>query len=213
MDRRGHGQSQDAPAYRIEREYEDIARCIEACGPDPVDIVAHSYGALCAIGAARMGANINRLILYEPPIPAVADAYYSRDLIPAMQEALARGDRAEAFSLFLTGVLGLPQTVIAAMRRVSAWKGQTEMAPLVLRELREVDRFQLRADDYRSWTIPTLLLLGEDSPPQYHATADALQACLPGSAIEVLPGQRHAAMTAAPAQFAASVLRFLNAIS
>ena len=54
MDRRGHGLSGDAVAYAIEREYHDIACCIENSAHSPIDVVAHSYGAVCALGTARM---------------------------------------------------------------------------------------------------------------------------------------------------------------
>jgi pimeloyl-ACP methyl ester carboxylesterase len=97
------------------------------------------------------------------------------------------------------------------MQRVNAWREQIALAPLVLRELKAVERFRFVADDYAAWKIPTLLLLGGDSPAQYRATAKMLHASLPGGRIEVLPGQAHNAINAAPKLFADAVLRFLGA--
>jgi pimeloyl-ACP methyl ester carboxylesterase len=210
MDRRGYGLSGNAPAYAIEREYDDIACCIEAFGTQPIDVVAHSYGAVCALGAARLGAHINRLVLYEPPVPTAVGVYCPLDLIATMRAAIVRGDLAGAMSSFFTGVHGIAPDNVARMHRVAAWREQLTLAPLVLRELEAVGHLQFVPHDYTGWRIPTLLLLGGDSPPPYRATAELLHAALPGSRIEVLPGQTHNAINAAPKLFAEAVLRFLR---
>jgi pimeloyl-ACP methyl ester carboxylesterase len=211
MDRRGHGRSGDAPDYAIEQEYDDIACCIAAVAARPIDVVAHSYGALCALGAGRGGARIGRLVLYEPPVPAVHGDYYPAGVIPAMRAAIARGDTTGAMTEFLVGVHGMRAEDVVRMQRLGAWREQTAMAPLVLRELEAVDRFRFVAAEYAGWRIPTLLLLGGDSPAQYRATAEMLGGGLPGSRIEVLPGQGHNAINAGGALFADAVLRFLGA--
>src|SRR4051794_19341835 len=66
LDRRGHGASGDAEDYTIQREYEDIAALAKAIG-GPVDVLGHSFGAACVLGAAPSIPNLRRLILYEPP--------------------------------------------------------------------------------------------------------------------------------------------------
>ncbi len=210
MDRRGHGQSDDAPAYTIEQEYDDIACCIEAFSTQPVDVVAHSYGAICALGAAQNGARIRRLVLYEPPISSHGSSYCPPDVIPAMRTAIAHSDLVHAMTSFFTGVHGITLDNVARMHRVAAWREQCALAPLVLRELEAVGCFNFAQNDYAGWRIPTLLLLGGDSPPQYHMTAELLHATLPDSRIEILPGQTHNAINAAPKLFTSAVLRFLS---
>ena len=210
MDRRGHGESGDAPHYAIEREYEDVAACIRAFGPEPVDVMAHSFGALCVLGARRMGARVRRLVLYEPPIPAPDAPYYAGEIIPTMAAAIAAGDAAEALSLFLTGVHGMRPEDVARLRRLASWRGQLASAPRLMRELAAVHGFRFEPAEYTDWQIPTLLLLGGDSPPQYRATAAMLHAGLPGSRIGFLPGQSHDAVRAAPAMFVDAAVRFLQ---
>ncbi len=210
MDRRGYGRSGDAADYLIERDCDDIACCIEAISTQPIDVVAHSYGAVCALGAALLGAPIQRLVLYEPPIPTAAGAYCPPDVIPAMRAAIVRGDLTRAISSFFTGVHGVTADNLARMQRVAAWREQLTLAPLVLRELEAVGRLQFVPEDYTGWRIPTLMVVGGDSQPQYRATAELLYATLPSSRIEVLPGQTHNAINAAPKLFAEVVLRFLS---
>ena len=64
LDRRGRGESGDAPEYAIEREFEDLAAVVDSRGK-PSNLLGHSYGALVP-GAAPLARNIRRLVLYEP---------------------------------------------------------------------------------------------------------------------------------------------------
>ena len=77
VDRRGRGASPDPPGpYAIEREFEDIEETLEAIGGE-VDMLGHSYGAVCSLEAALISDHVRRLILYEiqrPIIQATARA-------------------------------------------------------------------------------------------------------------------------------------------
>ena len=210
LDRRGHGSSQDAPSYRLDREGEDIVACLDATGEARVDVVAHSFGALCALSAAAMSNRIRRLILFEPPIPTYPGAYYPAGLIDSMRDALARGQADEAVTHFVTGVFHPEPEELASMRNLTLWKDMCRTAPLMLRELEAVDAFKLDAQAYRSWTIPTLLVLGGESPPQYRATIERLNTILTGSRVVVLEGAGHSAMRTAPDLFAGAILDFLK---
>lgn len=63
MDRRGRGASGDVEAYAFEREWEDIAAVVDTIGGS-VDVVAHSFGATCALEATRLTRHVRRLALY-----------------------------------------------------------------------------------------------------------------------------------------------------
>src|SRR3954453_21074071 len=55
MDRRGRGASGSTLPYSIEREFEDVVAVAEevaAAAGRAVDLVGHSYGGRCALGAA-----------------------------------------------------------------------------------------------------------------------------------------------------------------
>ena len=71
IDRRGRGASGDAAAYTLEREFEDVTAVIEAIG-GPVDLLGHSFGAVCALAAATRTPGVRRLVLYEPLPTGVA---------------------------------------------------------------------------------------------------------------------------------------------
>src|SRR5437667_5494724 len=51
VDRRGRGGSGDAEDYSIEREFDDVAAVVDAIA-EPVFLLGHSYGAVCALEAS-----------------------------------------------------------------------------------------------------------------------------------------------------------------
>src|SRR5687767_1129250 len=59
MDRRGRGCSGDSAAYDLQREAEDVVAVIDSIG-EPVHLLGHSYGGLCAIEAALLTRNVRR---------------------------------------------------------------------------------------------------------------------------------------------------------
>src|SRR3712207_1323335 len=67
IDRRGRGGSGDSDDYAIEREFEDVAAVVDSFG-EPANLLAHSYGALCALEAALLTTNVRKLVLYDPGI-------------------------------------------------------------------------------------------------------------------------------------------------
>ncbi len=91
------------------------------------------------------------------------------------------------------------------------WQGRIKAAHTIVRELRAAEQYAFKPERYKTFTTPTLLILGGDSPPLFKAAIDELHAGIPGSQIAVLPGQRHAAMDTGTALFTTEVIRFLSA--
>jgi pimeloyl-ACP methyl ester carboxylesterase len=210
LDRRGHGDSGDAAAYGVEREVEDIAALVGAVGEGALPVVGHSFGALCALGAACEAGIVSRLVLYEPPLPARPGGYFGPELIPAMRGALQRGDADAAVEAFARAVFAASPPALAAMRRSDDWSKLCAAAGTTLRELEAVEA--LGRDPRRlAATVPTLLLLGGESGPPYRETADLLLGLMPAARLAVLPGQGHGAIDQAPRAFASAALAFLTA--
>lgn len=68
---------------------------------EPADLLGHSYGATVALGAAPLARNLRRLILYEPA-PGIRQA--DPDLLSRLEALLAKGEREQLLSVFLTEV-------------------------------------------------------------------------------------------------------------
>jgi pimeloyl-ACP methyl ester carboxylesterase len=207
MDRRGRGGSSDAPDYHLLREAEDVAAVLESIG-EPALVLAHSYGAVCALEAALLTDQIRKLVLYEPPIPT-GDAVYPPEVPDRMQALIDRGALEAALEVFMREVVRMPEHELAAYRQRPMWAGRIELAPTIPREL-TIDRaYRFEPGKYAELSVPTLLLLGGDSPPFLRRGTEAVDAALPNGTVVVLPGQQHIAMDTAPDLFMDAVLPFL----
>ena len=112
VDRRGRGLSGDAPGYDITREYADVAAVVDhvaRASGRAVSLYGHSYGAVCALGAALRTGNVERLFLYEPGFGAV---------LPPRREVL---DRVDELAVAGEQAIGMSADDVAAMRRQPNW--------------------------------------------------------------------------------------------
>ena len=213
MDRCGRGASSDRADYRTDAEFEDVAAVIGSVG-GPVDVVAHSFGALCALEATLRTNNIRRLVLYEPPIVAKAgtaeEAAGFEAVVAEIQQSIDRGERAAALETFFSKVLRRPDAEVARARGLPSWPARLALAHTLPRELRGSRAYRFDPKRFAEHRIPTLVILGGESPQRYKDTTALLQASLPGSKLSVLAGQGHGAIDGAPALFAATVLDFLD---
>lgn len=209
VDRRGHGRSLREGPYDLAREFEDIAALIDSL-PAPVDVVAHSFGALCTLEAALLAKNIRRLVLYEPPLPVEGHAIYSSADVAKLEALNAAGDREGILEAFFRGYVRVPEREFQLLRAAPAWASRLASAHSIPREIRAHEAYRFRPERFTSLKIPMLLLLGGDSPPFFAAALDLVRSALPHARLAVLPGQRHVAMDTAPDLFTKAVLEFLE---
>lgn len=202
--RRGRGDTDVTIGHRLQDEAADVVALIEAVG-EPVFLLGHSYGAHCALAAAlRAPERVRRLVLYEPPLPAVASA-------PALArlERLAAGHAWDDFAAtFFRDQLMVPAAEIDALRATPLWSPIVADAPASLGDLRALNACRFDAAACRRLTVPVLLQIGTESPRQLYVT-DALAESLPNVRIGELTGQAHEGMTTAPEMYAEAVTRYL----
>jgi pimeloyl-ACP methyl ester carboxylesterase len=210
MDRRGRGGSGDADIYALEREYEDVVALVETIGSS-LTLLGHSFGAVCALEAALRTRSVARLILYEPPPPGIPGTL-PQTSAERMRAHLARGDREEVVTTFLAEVAHVPPQEIAMLQTAPSWPGRLAAAHTILREIEQLEQSPpLDPQRFATFSTPTLLLLGGESPALYRTHTATLHTLLVRSQIVELPGQQHVAMTTAPNLFVQEVLRFLKA--
>lgn len=209
MDRRGRGSSGDAEEYAIQREFEDVAALVDSVG-GPVNLLGHSFGALCCLEAALLTPNIAKLILYEPPPPGIKGTL-PPGVTDKVQTALEAGDRESAISTFLLEVGRLTPTELEMLRSGPAWSARIAAAHTILREIQGLEALPLfNPERFASLTTLTRLLLGGNSAALYRDSIEQLQKALPNSTTVILPNQQHVAMNTAPDLFVREVLDFLT---
>jgi pimeloyl-ACP methyl ester carboxylesterase len=214
IDRRGRGASGDTLPYAVEREFEDVAAVAEALAADGargVDVVGHSYGGRCALGAALRTEAIRRIVSYEgaPTPPGVR---YGDDRLADELTALDRAGRHEdVLEAFMRRVVGMDDEALAAYRTDPVWPLRVAAAHTIPRELRaEAASGAAGLEALGAVRQPVLQLLGGDSRATFAAATAALDERLADGRIVVIPGARHAAHHTHPAAFVEAVTSFLG---
>jgi pimeloyl-ACP methyl ester carboxylesterase len=211
IDRRGRGASDDSSDYAVEREFEDIAAVVDAVterNGGPVDLLGHSFGGVCSLGAAALTPNVRRLVLYEPPVNPDA---VPPDLLQRLDQLLADGHREAVIEAFFREAVLMPEAELAVFRSLPAWQARVAAAHTITRELRAV--LSGTAFDPRraaAVTAPTLMLLGGDSPTLVQEETAMVADALPDVRVVVLEGQQHIAIDLVPELFARHVLDFVT---
>lgn len=207
IDRRGRGESRDTQPYALEREFEDVAAVVDAVGPE-VDVLGHSHGALCVLEAALRTANLRRVIAYEPASAPVPDGLMDR--IEALLDA---GKPEEAVITFVRDGVKMPPRELETWRSTPAFPARVAVAHTIPREFRAVEGYQFKPERFKHLQVPTLLLVGGESPSFFRKSIEHWHAALPNSRLVVLPGQQHVAMDTAPDLFLHEVRTFLAEVA
>jgi pimeloyl-ACP methyl ester carboxylesterase len=205
MDRRGRAPSGDAEGYSISMEADDIARVVEAIG-QPVTVLAHSYGALATLEALEQLKGVARLLLYEPPFIAATPGPASDEILRRMDSALEANDREKIVSIFLREQIGAPPEVLAAFQSSPMWPVVLQIASTLPREARSVNTPRDLAGRLTRCTIPTIMLLGTETPGRMRENSILVSQTVPGARLVMLEGQGHTAMMEAPDFFVDKVV-------
>lgn len=208
LNRRGRGESGDTDDYSYGQDIEDVAAVI-ASFDGPVDVFAHSHGAVMALEASLRVDNLRRLMLYEPHFAGTdADPYW-----PAVQKVAAHmgnDDREGAVLTYLREFFKIPEEVVQRQREhPENWPLWLGMAHTIARELVTARAYRFKAERFAGLELPVCVLVGGDSPDHMRASVERAQGAIKGANMVELPGQQHIAMTTAPDLVASAITHFL----
>ena len=213
IDRRGRGQSGDGQPYAIEREYEDVAAVVDWLAGRTgrsVDVLGHSFGGRCGLGAALLTTNLRRLVVYEgAPAPA-GRSFQDADLLARLDALSAAGDLDGVMATFMADVVGLSPDEVETYRQSPTWPSRAAAAPTAIRELRAEAGRDAASEPFAEIRIPILQLIGADSPEIFAGGTRELDALLVDGRLISLRGQKHAAHHTSPDLFVAVVEGFLD---
>ncbi len=201
--RRGRGETDATEGHSVEDEMEDVAAVVREVG-ERVFLLGHSYGAVCALGAAaRLPDNVRKLILYEHPWPNI-----EREQVTRLEKIAAGGDLSRMVETFMLDFLQVPPQEVEEIKTTPFWETWIVDAIPTLNDLRALVDYQFDAEKFRSLGMPVLLQIGTESPRDIYVT-DALATVLPDVRIGELAGQAHEGMTTAPEMYMEAVTKFL----
>lgn len=208
MDRRGRGVSGDREDYALAREWQDVAAVIDAIG-EPVNVFAHSFGAMCALEGALQANNLRRLCVYEPSVNRNSGNAKREFTIDEMARLCALGDRDGVVALHLGNIINASEETIDKQRsQKEAWAARMAMAHTMPRELQALREYRFDAQRFAAIGVPLLVLLGEKSVGHGPETARMLLDAVPGAEFLKLQGQGHFAMLTAPELLAQALIEF-----
>lgn len=202
MDRRGRGEGGPSMLHALEREFEDVVAVIEAAG-EPVDLVGHSFGAHCALGAAALvPEKVKHLVLYEPPPGNLAQA----ELAPLFDIT----DSSEGVERFMQHGIGMPPNQVTALKATPYWAFATGLWPSMAAEGRALTEHRFDSQRFSSLKMPALFLVGSQSEELLGGVLRELRPVMPHAENVTFEGQGHAANLTAAKVFAETVLEFLG---
>jgi pimeloyl-ACP methyl ester carboxylesterase len=103
----------------------------------------------------------------------------------------------------------MPDRELEIARAQPVWQARVAAAQTIPREMTLDEHYVFIPDRFENLSVPTLLLLGGDSPEIFKKATDLMHQTLPNSRIVTLQGQQHTAMNTAPEMFTSEVLKFL----
>jgi pimeloyl-ACP methyl ester carboxylesterase len=191
-DRRGRGNSTDAPPYAVEREIEDIEALITEAGGSAFVFGISSGAALAMEAAIKLGDKVKKLAMYEAPYNSDEAARLAwKAYRKQLAEVLAQGRRGDALALFMM-LVGMPADHLDRVRQHPLWPMWEAAAPTLAYDAAIMgEDASVPTEKAARVAVPTLVMDGSASFPFMHVTATALANAIPNAEHRTLEGQTH----------------------
>lgn len=193
-DRRGRGESGDAPHYAIQREVEDLEAVIaEADGE--VMVFGGSAGANLALEAALAGAPIGRLAVHEPYFRPQGYPRPPDDFMDHLKALLSEGKCGEAIEYWSTDFLELsPEQFMIWRRNPELWEENLARAHTLVYDAilcTMCSDYSVPVGRLAKLEMPTMVIRSDNTHDWLRAAAEATAAALPNCKVVSLPGGWH----------------------
>jgi pimeloyl-ACP methyl ester carboxylesterase len=204
--------------HSVRAEARDLELLLDRWNSAPAYVVGTSYGAYTALQMALSApGKVRALALTEAPVLPFADRIpggrqvreaFQRDVIRPADEAFRAGDIERAIALLTVGINGSgPGEAATAEGRERRMRNAQAMRALAL----STEAYPALDEELlRTFTVPTLLLTGEDTMPVHRVTTQALKGLLPRAPLKVVPGCGHGVHRDNPSAFNRTVLEFFE---
>ena len=215
-DRRGRGDSGDTQPFDKKREIEDIEALIDSLGGSAYLYGISSGAAVAAVAASTLGAQkVTKLALYEPSyILDNSHAPIPSNYMDQLRKMLSEGRRGDMVALFTIDAVGLPAEMVEGMKQAPFWGTMDQVAHTLLYDgafMVDNQRAKPMTDELRKTLaaieVPTIVIVGSDTIPFLHNTAEIVAKTISGAERRVLEGQQH---DVAPEAIAPVLIEFFN---
>jgi pimeloyl-ACP methyl ester carboxylesterase len=190
-DRRGRGDSGDAPAYAPAREIEDLAALLGEAGGSAALLGLSSGGAL-ALEAAAAGLPVTGVVAYEPPYVDDAGTRGGHEHEGRLKELLARGDRGGAVTYFMKDMVGAPTPIVLMIRLMPwVWRKLKAVAHTLPYDAALMTAFRVPRARFAMIRTPALVMHGSKTDTRLKEAAETIATAIPGAEHRELQDQTH----------------------
>jgi pimeloyl-ACP methyl ester carboxylesterase len=147
-----------------------------------------SSGAVLCLWAAAALPGVTKLVLWEPPLDLASDG---SENLAGLQERLAAGDREGTIAFFMRD---MPPQWFEGAKNSAAWPTLISIAHTLAYDaavLEKAERGMRMPDEWAAITVPTIVLLGEETQPIFPPAADAIVATLPNATSRRIDARNH----------------------
>lgn len=215
-DRRGHSQSERPSGQgSVRDDVADLAALLEELGHAPAHVVGGSFGASIVLRLAGVRPDLFRsVVVHEPPLFGLL-----KDEPDAVQALAAVQDRISAVVSLLTagdwtaGAQRFVETIAFGPGAWSELPGEAREtfifnAPTWLDEMRDQEALEIDLGTLRECAAPTLLTIGDQSPPFFRLVVDRIATVMPRAAVRTYAGAGHVPHLSHPDEYARTVAEF-----
>ena len=215
-DRRGHSQSgRPAGQGRVAEDVSDLGALIEHLGLSPAHILGNSFGGVIALRlAAEQPRFFRSLLLHEPPLIGLLQGRARQELLQgsevpprAVIEFLEQGQMEAGARLFYETVVGAGTWEERPQEVRQRWIFN---APTFLDEERDPAARRVDLQALSTFTYPTLLTSGDQSPPVFRFIVEMLAQALPQARRRTLAGAGHGPHVTHPAEYVEILVSFIR---
>ena len=185
-DRRGRGDSGDAPTYAVEREWEDLDAVRSATGARFA--CAYSSGSMVLF---RAGLPFEKQAVMEPPFRVEGAPPAPERYIERLQEYVAAGNPGGAAEMFMVEAVGQPKEVVDQIRATPMWAGLEAIAHTLVYDGLQMGDSAVPTELLSTIELPTLALYSNDSPAWLQDSVKQTAAALPNGTAEGHDGTFH----------------------
>ncbi len=209
---RGHGDSSPAgDSPTIERAALDALAVLDAEGVERAVVIGNSLGATVALALALLRPErVIGLLLAEPSIPQLLPGGNDDRLSAAAEKArplLENGQIDAALDIFLTPRVGADWQRKVGRRRLAEWRHNVLSTPAWFTA---VEDFNPGPGPLAALDLPTLIVYGANTQPEYRALTMAVADAVPGADVAVVPEAGHGSPADNPEGFNEVLVEFLT---
>jgi pimeloyl-ACP methyl ester carboxylesterase len=180
-DRRGRGESAEAPSFTLKDNIDDLATLIDIAGGQAA-LFGSSSGGSISLAAAAAGLPVTKL---SEELGTGGAEFFA-----GLQERVASGDKAGTIEYYMKD---MPPEWLAGAKNSPGWPIMIELGPSLLADAESLAWSQSapRAELWSGITQPTLAIVGEQTIPIMPKAADSIVANIPSARKATIPGANH----------------------